>query len=189
VVEKLPNDPGASVYFLFSSDAKKARMSAGSVGAFCVLLLSLEGWRHPLDDNFVNKFSNDPASCEPISDHLPVSLCGSHGVTRLAVHPYSSCNKGISSFTWYSNLTKIRQISRLRTDLVKQMADRVSNVKQGILGTTNRLLSNPVLVSSLVGTHEHIFIPSRLLRVLKLGFLFEERRVLVTTGHSSSTRE
>jgi hypothetical protein len=77
--------------FFFSSSAKKTRTSVGLGGGFFILLpkfnvfvVTVEGWHQPLDDNFVNKFSNDPASCEPISDHLPLSLSGSHGVTGLS---------------------------------------------------------------------------------------------------------
>jgi hypothetical protein len=45
------------------------------------------------------------------------------------------------------------------------------------------------LASSSVGNHDHIFVLSRLLRILKWGFLFVERRGLTITGHSSSFGE
>jgi hypothetical protein len=44
-----------------------------------------------------------------------------------------------------------------------------------------------------VGPHrdsnDHIFVLSRLLRVLKCGLLFDERRRLTSSGHSTSTGE
>jgi hypothetical protein len=46
-----------------------------------------------------------------------------------------------------------------------------------------------LLASGPVGTHNHIFVLSRLLRVLKWGLLFDERRDMTTTGHSPSTGE
>jgi hypothetical protein len=44
-----------------------------------------------------------------------------------------------------------------------------------------------VLASTVVlgiGTHDHIFVLSVLLRVLKWGLLFDEKRAVTTTGHS-----
>jgi hypothetical protein len=43
-----------------------------------------------------------------------------------------------------------------------------------------------LLVSGPVGTYDHIFVLSRLLRVLKWDFLFEERRGVTTFDHFSS---
>jgi hypothetical protein len=40
------------------------------------------------------------------------------------------------------------------------------------------------LISGSFGTHDHIFVLSTLLRVLKWGLLFDERRGLTVTGHS-----
>jgi hypothetical protein len=40
-----------------------------------------------------------------------------------------------------------------------------------------------------LGTHEHIFVVSRPLHVLKWGLLFDKRRGLTTTGHFRSTGE
>jgi hypothetical protein len=38
-----------------------------------------------------------------------------------------------------------------------------------------------------IGAHDHNFVPSRLLRVLKWGLLFDQTRDLITTSHSPST--
>jgi hypothetical protein len=51
------------------------------------------------------------------------------------------------------------------------------------------LASTIVLVSGPVGTHDHIFVLSRLLRVLKRGLLIDERRGLTTAGHYPSAAE
>jgi hypothetical protein len=58
--------------------------------------------------------------------------------------------------------------------------------------TVNCCWSSPAqsfLASGLVGIHDHIFVPSRLLCVLKWGLIFEERRGLTAAGHSPSTGE
>jgi hypothetical protein len=39
------------------------------------------------------------------------------------------------------------------------------------------------------GTHVHIFVLSKLLRVLKWGIRFDDRRDLITIDHSQSTGE
>jgi hypothetical protein len=46
--------------------------------------------------------------------------------------------------------------------------------------------AQPLLVSDPYGTQDHSFVLSILLRVLKWGLLFDERRGLTTTGHSLS---
>jgi hypothetical protein len=54
---------------------------------------------------------------------------------------------------------------------------------------TNCCWSSPAqwfLVLDLVGTHDHISVLSRPLRVLKWGLFFDEGRALTTTGHSFS---
>jgi hypothetical protein len=45
------------------------------------------------------------------------------------------------------------------------------------------------LVSGPVGTHDHIFVLPQILRVLKWGLLFDERRGLTNTGYSISNEE
>jgi hypothetical protein len=45
------------------------------------------------------------------------------------------------------------------------------------------------LVSYPNGTQDHVFVLSRLLRALKWGLLFDERKYVITTGHSTSTVE
>jgi hypothetical protein len=48
------------------------------------------------------------------------------------------------------------------------------------------LPAQSMLVLGSFGTHDHIFVLSKILRVLKLGPFFDERRSLTTTGGDSS---
>jgi hypothetical protein len=51
------------------------------------------------------------------------------------------------------------------------------------------VLASTVLVSGPVGNFDCTFVPTRLLRVLKWGLLFDERRGLTAIGHSPFTGE
>jgi hypothetical protein len=51
------------------------------------------------------------------------------------------------------------------------------------------LASTSVLDFGPLGTHDHIFVISRLSGVLNWGLLFDDRWGLTTTGHSPSTGE
>jgi hypothetical protein len=47
------------------------------------------------------------------------------------------------------------------------------------------LASAVFLVSDFAGTHDHIFVLSKNFGVLKRGLLFDERRDVTATGHST----
>jgi hypothetical protein len=55
----------------------------------------------------------------------------------------------------------------------------------GLSGKLLLALASTILISGPVETHDHIFVFLRLLRVLKWGFLSDERN-LTTAGHSST---
>jgi hypothetical protein len=89
----------------------------------------------------------------------------------------------------YSMLLKILPFALHTSPLTVQALQSLAlrPVQYSSLQCSKFLLTQSFLVSGLVGAHDPIFVLSRLLRGLKWGLLFEERRGLTTVGHSPST--
>jgi membrane-associated phospholipid phosphatase len=63
----------------------------------------------------------------------------------------------------------------------------IATLSVGRLGKLLLGLASTVLFSDPVGTHVHIFVLSKTLRVLKWDLRFDERNGLAPSGHSLST--